>query len=447
MNRYTSWLRNPLVWLGALASLLILTSPQTIPTLSQNTDPVTVGQWSQPASISPISVDAVDPEIVIDSLGVTHIVYAESNFSNKEDVYYLNNRDGIWSDPVRISGAERSFRPVIRTVTIGNQVILDVAWGTRTGGGLYYRRSTDGGRTWSAEERALGLPAFDPGLTIDNSGTPHIAFTRGGKLNGEDILDVYYTSKVNGAWTTPQLVSDPRDDVNGETSIVHNYDNNNQLVLHIAYRAQRNFSGENKPGDIQVNYARKLPGLPWTLETIREDFGGKPDLKAGPGTTLYLTLSAKQNPFDFEGFFYRSDDNGNTWRDFGPVGARDDKLTRSTVNARSSDGILFAVSADLSEADDNRDNILARISNDNGNTWGERQNIFEAPGFSNEPRIAGGSSKVHTAWQDNVDGKFRIFNSDYYTSQPSHLSPRRQPLPPHQHRCLSPKDVSRHAAT
>ncbi|NJO07851.1 MAG: hypothetical protein HC876_21315, partial [Chloroflexaceae bacterium] len=65
----------------------------------------TTNTWSSAAGITPSSIDALDPQIVIDQAGVSHVVYFETNFSSRERVYYINNRSGSWSTPRLMSEA------------------------------------------------------------------------------------------------------------------------------------------------------------------------------------------------------------------------------------------------------------------------------------------------------------------------------------------------------
>ncbi|NJO06892.1 MAG: exo-alpha-sialidase, partial [Chloroflexaceae bacterium] len=373
----------------------------------------TTNTWSSAVGITPSSIDALDPQIVIDQAGVSHVVYFETNFSSRERVYYTNNRSGSWSTPRLMSEAANGQKPSIAYANVSGRNIIEVAWGH--GSGLGYRRSEDGGETWSSEQRVTDHAGFDPDIIIDDTGTTHIVYTRGGSVGGEDALDVHYMSRSpNGIWSTPVQIDEPSFAVNGESEMAYTR-NAGTLTLHVVYRAQRNWS-TNGSSDIRVNYVRKAGNGAWERSALANSFAGEPDITSDFRNQLYVTLTFKQSPYDFEGFFFRSTDNGLNWQNIGPVSARTGDLTLSTAIGRNTDGFLAAVSSDQYNA--SRQDIYGRISSNNGDSWGGLVEIFDNGGISKEPRVGGGPGKFHAVWYDNASGKFRIFNSEYFTGPP-----------------------------
>src|SRR4051812_38099903 len=59
--------------------------------------------WSSAQRITSDEI-AINPDMVIDSQNVTHIVYTQTpDFNSQRSVRYINNRGGSWSDPVTLS--------------------------------------------------------------------------------------------------------------------------------------------------------------------------------------------------------------------------------------------------------------------------------------------------------------------------------------------------------
>lgn len=407
MKHYLTALRARMRWpasLLLLLPLLLLASALYQPTQTH----AQTNAWSSASAVTPSNVDALEPNIVIDSGGVSHVVYFTTNFSSYERVYYTNNRGGQWATPTLLSTSNGS-EPDISVYEAGGQTTLDIVWGSVNG--LFYVRSTDGGRNWTTPNRVTTHPSFDPAIILDNTGSPHVVYTRGGRVDGSDVLDLYYTAKTTAVWTSARQIDDPADAISGESDI-HYTMSGNTLVLHVAYRAQRNW-GANSSSEIKVNYVRRSGGGGWGRSTLAFDYGGKPDIETNQQSMVFTALTRKVSGYDFEGYVFRSTDHGLNWANLGPVAVRDDKLSRSTGIGRSYEGVIAAVSSDDSNAD--RNDIFARISLDNGASWSQIAEVFDNPGTSLEPKVGGGPGLLHAVWYDNATGKFRIYNSVYQT--------------------------------
>ncbi len=364
--------------------------------------------WTSPSVITPSGSDAINPGIAIDSTGVSHVVYQETNFSSFNRVWYLNDIGGSWNNPVRLSNADNTIDPAISTVTVDGVVYVDVVYGSSNR--LYYRRSSDGGRNWGGEERITSHSSFGPSIILDDTATPHIAYTRGGKVGGDDVLDVYYLTRSGGNWQSSGNLS-TADDINTLSTIAYNRDGNGDLSVHILYKG----APWNKRGD--VLYLKRERGS-WSppLQYAGSD-AGEPDMVSDTRSSLYATLVSKRNSsLDYEAYFYRSTDNGENWSNPQTVGAGTSDLTRESSIAYLPGGLLAVVTSDDYFAD--RNNIYARISLNNGSSWSNRQEVFVQGGISLAPEVAAGAGRFQTVWFDNANGKFRIFTSTYGDVRP-----------------------------
>jgi hypothetical protein len=108
------------------------------------------------------------PEVVLDARGVWHVTYGRGLPGN---AYYVQSRDGgkTFTKPVRLNanpdtvttGMERGPK-----LALGKHGIIHVVWlgYYKKGGGVWYTRSTDGGKTFE-KERNLVSPRYG----VDNA--------------------------------------------------------------------------------------------------------------------------------------------------------------------------------------------------------------------------------------------------------------------------------------
>ncbi|NJP05347.1 MAG: exo-alpha-sialidase [Chloroflexaceae bacterium] len=407
-------LQPALVLTGILLGLLLLAAQQPIG--HHPIAPVAaVGTWSQEERLTSTSVDSIKPDVVIDTEGVSHIVYQETNFSSLHRVYYRHNRTGSWSIPLQLSG-DSSFDPAISTIAVDGRISIDVVYGSNEH--LFYRRSTDAGRTWQPEQQVTDHASFQPAIVIDDQAQPHIGYTRGGKLDGFDILDIYYTTLEGAAWTEPIRVGNTqRERVNGETVMTFSRDAQNQRVLHLLYRAQPNFNF-NDPRDIKVYAFRKPGDGSWGRQTLTAYSAAKPHVVSDYRSDIYAVSITNEDPYSAEPFFFRSTDNGKTWSEGRAVGTQTEKNDLEGAIARTPSGMLAVVYAANHISSRNKSDIYARFSTNDGASWGEEQIVFDAPGLSAEPAVAGGVNGFRAIWNDNNTGRLRIFTSWYDLAAP-----------------------------
>jgi hypothetical protein len=124
-----------------------------------------------------------------------HFVWFD-NRDNNDEIYYKNSTDGgdTWSADVRLSNtAGESYNPAVAV----SGSVVHVAWQDSTAGNweIYYKRSTNGGTSWGADTRLTNNSAISnfPTLAVSGS-TVHIAWVdyRNGAGN------IYYKRSVNG---------------------------------------------------------------------------------------------------------------------------------------------------------------------------------------------------------------------------------------------------------
>ncbi|MFN0275930.1 MAG: exo-alpha-sialidase [Chitinophagales bacterium] len=231
-----------------------------------------------------------------------HIVWFDSRDGNPE-IYYKQSTDGgiTWNEDTRLtnSGAETEF-PAI-SVSESN---VHVVWGdTRDGGDLeiYYMHSTDGGVTWNADIR----------LTDDNNYSSYPSCAVSAEVVHvvwEDYrdgnLEIYYKRSEDGGltWSTDARISD------------NSYESENPSVavsgstVHIVWNDDRHGANE-----VYYKRSIN-GGVTWGAETrLTNDpaFGNLASL-AVSGTNVHLTWYDERDG-NREIYYKNSTDDGISW--------------------------------------------------------------------------------------------------------------------------------------
>jgi hypothetical protein len=114
------------------------------------------------------------PEVTLDKKGVLHLVYGK-----EQDGYYVQSRDSgkTFSTPVQINqrtgtitvGAERGVK-----IALGKDGVIHAVWlgHYQKGGGIWYTRSTDGGKTFAPERNVqdIDVGSDSPAIVADPTG-------------------------------------------------------------------------------------------------------------------------------------------------------------------------------------------------------------------------------------------------------------------------------------
>jgi hypothetical protein len=132
------------------------------------------------------------PEVVLDAKGILHVTYGRGAPGNG---YYVQSKDlgKTFTRPVQLnqradtvtSGRERGPK-----LALGRDGVLHVVWlgYYKKGGGVWYTRSTDGGKTFEAERNLTEIkPAWDNAtVAADQDGNVFVFWTGHWPKLGED---------------------------------------------------------------------------------------------------------------------------------------------------------------------------------------------------------------------------------------------------------------------
>jgi hypothetical protein len=164
--------------------------------------------WTPNQRITWTSASSESPSLSVDSLGNIHVVWEEYTPAETE-VYYKKSTDGglTWTAGQRLSwtpGYSRCAK--IASHWSGG---LYVVWGVNNNGNdeVYFRKGTIGGPTWSTGQKVTWTPGNSslPALAVDFSGNLHLAWIDDTPGN----LEVYYQKSTNDgvSWSAAQRVT------------------------------------------------------------------------------------------------------------------------------------------------------------------------------------------------------------------------------------------------
>lgn len=357
---------------------------------------------------------ALYPDILADSQNVTHVVYTQTpDLDTGRIVRYINNRGGSWSTPFTLS-APGLFADLGRlsSVTLNGQVNLAVVYKAKTGNNLtsriYYRLSADGGASWGPQEQISNVTSFEPAVLLDDTGQPHVAFTHQTGANAP--LNMAYTTKVNGAWTSPVLLNTGATPFSRDTTIGYTRANG-VLTLHVFFMGAAAGGAEN---DKYMFSTRKVGAGGWEAPRQRQSNSGAgfPQLVTDFQSKVYAVWYVKSAAYGYEPYFSRSLDNGTNWTTPQAVGSLSSKIGQEPAIARTLSGKIAVLWEDQYQTtvDTDRD-IFARISEDDGINWSAVQSVSPSPKRSRSVSATASATSFEAAWHDDRTGGFQIYTS------------------------------------
>jgi hypothetical protein len=301
--------------------------------------------WTTGKRITHNAGNSVFPAIAVDGSNI-YVVWEDSTPGNKE-IYFKRSDDGgvTWTTGKRLS--YRDGQSMAPDIAVDGSNIYVVWYDDRSlvrDRGIYFKRSDDEGATWSAHERLTN--------NVGENSLPAIA------VDGSNIYIVWYY--------------DP--------------------------------SGTTLDSEI---YFKKSDdgGVTWTADmrlTNKEVDSVSPDI-AIDGSNIYVVW-VDNIAGNSEIYFKKSDDGGATW-------TNDDRLTHNTGfslrPAIAVDGSnIYVVWEDSTPGNQE---IYFKNSDDGGVTWTTGKRLTNNISSSYAPDIAADGSNIYVVWEDNRGGDYEIF--------------------------------------
>ena len=292
--------------------------------------------------------DFVDPFLCVDSLNNLHLAWWKNDYTiNQRDIHYKKSTNGgtTWTATKRVTWNLGATSEPIIAVNSGTN--LHIVWSDLTYGNreILYKRSTDGGTTWFGLKRLTWNSGFsrDPYVVVDSSNTPHA---------------VWY------------------DDSSGKEEIY--------------------YKKSTDSGTTWFGFKR----LTWN-----SGYSYTPCIAVAPDDSLHLVWR-DSIPGNNEIFYKKSTDGGTTWFGF----------KRLTWNSGESEHPNISIGADNNPqvvwSDNSPGNfeIMHRQSTDGGATWSGIKRLTWTSGESRWAFISVDSANnPHVVWHDNTSGNYEIY--------------------------------------
>jgi BNR repeat-containing family member len=338
------------------------------------------------------------PAVAIDSGDTIHVVWYDNTPGNSE-IYYKRSTNGgtSWSVNQRLTWtAGYSSDPSIAVDSGGS---LHVVWCDDTPGNdeIYYKRSTDGGTSWSAARRLSSTAgqSYDPVIAGDSSNNIYIVWDDDTPGNSE----IYYRKSPNGgiSWNAVQrLTWNSGKSANPSIAI------DPSAAVHIVWE-------DYTPGNVEIYYKRSADGgASWSAAqriTWTSGSSVSPGIAIDSGTTIHVVWAA-EIPGDMELFYKKSTNGGNTW-------STAQRLTWNTGSSSSpsiaidSGGAIHIIWMDNTPGNFE---IYYRKSTTGGTAWSAIQRLTWNSGNSYFPVIAIDSTDtIHIVWRDDTPGNIELY--------------------------------------
>jgi hypothetical protein len=358
-----------------------------------------LADWSPVRRITWTSGGSYSPAVAIDSSGYLHVVWYDPSPGNNE-IYYKRSTDGgaSWSLSQRLTWtSEHSLDPDIAVDSLGG---VHVVWHDYTPGNaeVYYKGSTDGGASWLPSQRLTWTPATSelPAVAVDAVDRIHLIWDDFAPGNSE----LYYKRSLTGgsSWTPTQRLT-----WNSGQSYSARIACSPAGHLHVVW-------GDNTPGSNEIYYlGGQSGGATWSSPkrlTWNSGASYSPAIAAHSSGLLHVVWW-DTTPGQTAIYYKNSPDGGATW-----ASAR--RLTWTFGWAYSPalklgfSGQLHLVWMDLI---DSNWEIFYKKSTDEGATWGSTQRrTWTTSGNSYFPALAFDSlGFLHIVWSDDTPGNAEIY--------------------------------------
>lgn len=342
--------------------------------------------------------NSISPEITVDPDDHIHIVWTDKSPGNDE-IYYKKSTDGGNSWTTKRLTYNSSYSSYT-AVTSDSNSHIHLVWEDHESGNpeIYYKRSTDGGATWTSSKRLSWTSgdSEDPAISVDSNNFIYVVWNDDTPGNHE----IYYKRSTDGgtSWGgikrltwTPGLSYAP----------VITVDWNNHI--HIVW-------DDWTHGAAEIYYKRSTNGgLSWKTKRLTWNFGYSyhQSITHDSGSNIHVvwhddTFGAA------EVCFKKSTNEGTTWMN--------KRLSWNPGNswfpviAIDSNNFIHVVWNDDMNGGYTNFKIFYKRSTDGGITWDVTKRLTWNTDNSYLPAIAVDSmNNIHVVWGDNTPGNYEIY--------------------------------------
>jgi BNR repeat-like domain len=222
--------------------------------------------WSAPRRLTWITGSSQNPAIAVDSANRIHVVWQDDK-PGVTEIYYKRSTDGgeNWSAARRLTWT--SGTSAWPALVAGSGASVHLVWTDGTPGNqeIYYGRTTDGGTTWGAVRRLTWTSGecWTSAIAKGSGNALHLVWSR----NVSSVEAIYYKKSLDGggSWSTAKRVT--WDEAGGSTPVVAV---DSTYTIHIIWREDYSYD------EADIFYKKSTNGgTTWTA-TENLTSGGSP---------------------------------------------------------------------------------------------------------------------------------------------------------------------------
>ena len=337
-----------------------------------------------------------------------HMVYSEYVNPGNYEIFYKKSTDGgiTWSGSKRLTWmAGTSDSP---TIAIDKDNNIHIAWQDNNSGyyEIYYKKSVDGGNTWTGAKRltwsessSLYPDILARPMKLNNGAVIvglHITWSG---LVGTNFEIFHKSSNDDGqTWDSPHI---KRVTWNSGYSWFSKIAVDSKSRLHLVWQ-------DSSPGNYEIFYKiSEDGGNAWTMErlTWNPGWSANPSIATDPSDNIYLVW--EDDTFGNFEIMFKGHDGITTW-------SLPSRLTWTPGDSYSPTITAFStMQPHLVWYGDHSGNneIYYKASSNGGNTWPGATRLTWNSGYSYVPVVAVDYTtlNVHVFWADNTPGNYEIY--------------------------------------
>jgi len=338
--------------------------------------------------------ESQSPAIAVDSNDHIHVVWADETPGNYE-IYYKKSTDGgaSWTVKRLSFNAGDSKYPAI---AVDSNNHIHVVWEDKTPGNcdIYYKKSTNGGTSWTVKKLSYNSGDSNyPAIAIDSNNHIHVVWADKTPSNYE----IYYKRSTNGgtSWTVKRLT------YNSGSSYFPRIAINTFNHIHVVWM-------DYTPGNSEIYYKKSTNnGTSWTTKKLTYNSGSSifPDIAINSNNHIYV-LWGDSTPGTDQLYYKKSTNNGTSWTT--------NRLTYTYDNSSNHPSIAIDSNNHIHVVWEEGYvpliyNLYYMKSTDGGANW-HIEPFFANGGFSLVPRTAADSTNfIHVVWYNDITGKSEIY--------------------------------------
>jgi hypothetical protein len=241
-------------------------------------------------------------DLAVDTGNNLYIVWFDDTPGNFE-IYLKKSTNGgsTWTTKRLTYTSGDSVTPII-AVDSNNHIHVVWTGGVSGGPEIFYKKSTDGGTTWTTK-RLTRMSGFSylPTIAVDSNSNTNVVWRNDTPGN----FEIYFIRSTNGGttWTKKRLTYTA---ANSSFPVI-SVDSNDHI--HVAWQ-------EEAPGNPEIYYKKSTNGgANWTTKRLSWNFSDSEHPAIAVDSNDYVHVVCQDAPSGNSEIFYRrSTDGGTTWK-------------------------------------------------------------------------------------------------------------------------------------